>query len=72
MIYCKSVTFIPINTTFFEGDLAELGVIVQEYDKLESRYRTLNSDTADVEKQFLAICLKFKSERDEWRQEQIR
>ena len=54
------------------GDLAELGAIVQEYDKLEQRYRTLNSDTGEVEKQFLAICLKFKAEREEWKQEQIR
>lgn len=46
--------------------------MVQEFDKLEHKYRSLNEETAENERQFLNICEKFQAERENWKQEQIR
>jgi len=60
-----------VRNTCILGEINEIG-LVQEFDKLENRYRTLNEETVEHERQFLNICEKFQAERENWKQEQIR
>jgi len=59
------------STNYIPGEISEIG-LVQEFDKLENKYRSLNDETAENERQFLNICEKFQAERENWKQEQIR